>query len=365
MVIDGYLSGFTEEPGYLDYARVGPLSAGVAAEVLANTEALRRSRFGSLDAMVGEHDRLCAAVERAVGFPARNVVFQSNTSIALMQVLFALRGDVLLSPDEFPSMTFAAARAASMGVCRPIWLDAERPVTAEAVLDVLSDEVTALVVSLVDYRTGYRVDLPALRQVIGGRLLIVDATQGLGVVDAAFHDADVVVSGGQAWLRAGWGSGFLAVSDHALGLLDPALAGYPGAAEDPFTTVSGPDGTVMSFTVNEPDYAAAARLAAALEEVAGAGAAQIESLVQEKVEELIAAADTAGVPVASPRDAARRAGIVTLRPEPAAVTALAAAFFNRGVTVTTQAGTVRLSVHAGTSDATLGMVRDALAVFAA
>ncbi len=39
-------------------------------------------------------------------------------------------------------------------------------------------------VSLVDFRTGYRADLAALRDVIGDRLLIVDAIQGFGAVDA-------------------------------------------------------------------------------------------------------------------------------------------------------------------------------------
>ena len=80
--------------------------------------------------------------------------------------------------------------------------------------------------SLVDFRTGYLADLEGIRQVIGDRLLIVDAMQGFGVVDAPYELADVVVSGGQKWARAGWGTGFLALSDRALEHLTPVLSGF-------------------------------------------------------------------------------------------------------------------------------------------
>ena len=81
-------------------------------------------------------------------------------------------------------------------------------VTPELVREALTDDTRALAVSLVDFRTGYRADLTALREVIGDRLLIVDAIQGFGVVDADYAAADVVCANGYKWVRAGWGTGF-------------------------------------------------------------------------------------------------------------------------------------------------------------
>ena len=59
-------------------------------------------------------------------------------------------------------------------------------------------------------------------------LLVVDAIQGLGAVAAVLGPADVLVAGGQKWLRAGWGSGVMAVGDRALERLAPTLTGWCG-----------------------------------------------------------------------------------------------------------------------------------------
>jgi len=48
-------------------------------------------------------------------------------------------------------------------------------VTPGNIRDQLTASVEAVAVSLVDFRTGYLVDLEGIRQVIGDRLLIVDA----------------------------------------------------------------------------------------------------------------------------------------------------------------------------------------------
>ena len=170
-----------------------------------------------------------AAVAALTGFRADQVVFQPNTSQGLMHAMFGITGGVALSPAEFPSLTFAATRAAqALGVLaaglarRPSPAASRRAASADQDLPA---SVVAVAVSLVDFRTGYLADLEGIRQVIGDRLLIVDATQGFGVVDAPYQLADVVVAGGQKWPRAGWGTGFLALSDRALDHLTPGLVG--------------------------------------------------------------------------------------------------------------------------------------------
>ncbi|MFW8746255.1 hypothetical protein, partial [Mesorhizobium japonicum] len=60
------------------------------------------------------------------GFAPERIVFQPNTSTALMHAMFGITGGVALSPADFPSLTYAADRAArSLGVLAPTWLETD------------------------------------------------------------------------------------------------------------------------------------------------------------------------------------------------------------------------------------------------
>ena len=157
----------------------------------------------------------------------------------------------------------------------PLWLTTEhgRPTPGGIQAQQLPAAVVAVAVSLVDFRTGYLADLEGIRQVIGDRLLIVDATQGFGVVDAPYQLADVVVAGGQKWPSAGWGTGFLALSDRALDHLTPVWSGFNATDVEgtPMDEVPDPTRGPAKFQVSNPDPVAEARFAAALEEIARVG----------------------------------------------------------------------------------------------
>ena len=55
---------------------------------------------------------------------------------------------------------------------------------------------------------------------------------------------------------------------------------------------------------------------------------------------------------------------MVVEPLPDRLTALTAALFNHGVSVTIRDGRVRLSPHAGTTEETIGMLRTALSAYA-
>ncbi|TFD50633.1 aminotransferase class V-fold PLP-dependent enzyme [Cryobacterium frigoriphilum] len=373
-----YRSGFREESGYLDYGRVGPLSTTVVAETLGQTDVLSRARFGSLDDLGQQQARAVSAVARATGFRSDQIALQPNTTTGLMHALFGLTGEVLLSPADFPSLPFAAARAAeALHVVTPLWLGLDGlggdglggdgphgRVTPGLIREQLTDSVGVVAVCLVDSRTGFRVDLDGIRQVIGDRLLVVDAIQGFGVVDAPWEVADVVATGGQKWMRAGWGTGFLALSDRALDCLVPVFSGFAGAEPDedggdPWDIITRPRAGAAAFQVSNGDAVAQARFAAALEEVETVGLTRIEAAVADNVSELIDLADEYAVPLLSSRDERERAGIVVLDPPRELLTLLSASLHNHGVTATVRGGTVRLSVHAELSTDTVEMVRAA------
>lgn len=369
--LDAYISRFDEEPGYLDFARFGPIGAAVVEEEAALLPLLARARFGSLDHVLDRtpHERVQAAVAGLTGFRPDQIVFQPNTSQGLMHAMFGITGGVALSAAEFPSLTFAATRAnQALGVLQPFWMGTEpgRLTPGGIQSQDLPSSVVAVAVSLVDFRTGYLADLEGIRQVIGDRLLVVDATQGFGVVDAPYRLADILVAGGQKWPRAGWGTGFLALSDRALDHLTPVWSGFNATDVEgtPMDAVPDPTRGPGKFQVSNPDPVAESRFAAALEEIAAVGVSAINAGIADRVTRIIDLADEFALPVTSPRALAERAGIVVVEPEPDRLTVLAAALHNHGLTATIRAGHARLSPHASTDDETLAMLRSAFISYA-
>lgn len=366
--LDDFIEQFSEETGYLDFARVGPVGRAVVEEAQAHSSLLATGRFGVLTHLQEEDLRVRVAVGGLLGFPADRVAFQPSRGQALMQVMFGLSGEVAISTTEYPGSTFAVARAAeALGKLTARWIDTDAGrITPGNLKPQLDDAITAVIVGAVDSRSGYFVDIEGIRQVIGDRLLIVDATHALGVADAPFALADLVVGGGQSWLRAGWGSGFLALSDRALERLTPVLSGYPAAAdvEPPAGEVPAPQPGAAGFQVSVPDPVSQARLAAAAESIAAAGVPAINALISQQVLRLLELADEFALPVISPRDPAERAGIVVVQPEAGTATALSAALHNNGVTATSRNGTVRLSPHVSTTEDTFAALRAAFVEFA-
>lgn len=365
--LDAYLASFDGEPGYLDWAAFGPLSPAVRSEAQGDTELLGSGRRTSID-LVADHVREARElVAELIGGDAAQVVLQPSTTYGLMHAIYGLAGGLMLGRGEFPSLTVAATRASeALGSLQLQWLDpVDGMITPDVVRDALTDETHAVAVSLVDFRTGYRADLSALRDIIGDRLLIVDAVQGFGMVDADYLAADVVCGHGYKWLRAGRGTGFAWFGDRALERIAPVLSGFRGVDGDlPVDEVPAPAASAQAFSISGADTLAAARLATALREVADVGVDAIESELAARASDVMFFADRYEVPVVTPREPERRAGIVTLQPAAQDAAPLAASLANHGLTVTTRAGRIRVAPHVGTGADTLRLFGDALAAFA-
>jgi selenocysteine lyase/cysteine desulfurase len=364
--LETFIASFDEEPGYLDWAAFGPLSPAVRAEMLADAELLGTGRPSSIGLVASHQDvareHLAALLDASID----EVVLQPSTTIGLLHAFSGLSGSVVVSTGEFPSLTMTAERAAqARGTLSVQWLEPpDGFVSPDAVAEALTDETTAVAVSLVDFRSGYLADLGALRDTIGDRLLIVDATQGFGVVDADWAAADVVCGNGFKWLRAGRGTGWARFGARAVERIAPVLSGFAGTGGDlPVDVLPAPAASAQAFQLSGTDPLAAGRLASALGEIAAAGVAGIAGVLSERAEEVAFYADRYGVPVVTPRDRARRAGIVALAPEPADVGPLGAALANHGVAFTGRSGLIRLSPHVGTGEDTMQLLGDALAAF--
>lgn len=367
--VEAYQSSFDGEPGYLDWAAFGPLSPSVRREMHADAELLGTGRRSSIDLVSERTTEARELAAELMAAPVEEVVLQPSTTYGLMQAIYGLRGGLIVSRTDFPSLTVTTTRAAdALGRITPQWIDpVDGFVTPDAVREALTEDTAAVAVSLVDYRTGYRADLSAIRDVIGpDRLLIVDAIQGFGMVDVDYDAADVVCAHGYKWLRAGRGTGFARFGPRAQERLEPVLSGFVGMDVEGFSdTVQRPATTARAFTVTTIDHLAAARLATALREVRDAGVGAIEAEIAERARDVMFFADRYEIAVLTPREPERRAGIVALAPRAQDAGPLAAALANHGLTVTSRGDVVRIAVHVGTGADTLRLFGDALAAFAA
>ncbi|GAB3152061.1 hypothetical protein GCM10027058_19360 [Microbacterium neimengense] len=360
-----YTQRFSEAEGYLDFASYGPPSRDVVDTVASLMEFAARG--GSAAQLHTQDARARTAVAALVERPADAIALTTSTSQGLAQTAFGMSGTVLVSTDEFPANLYPWWRAAGAGLLRVAELPHSgtlAPVTPERVSAALTHEVTALAVSAVDFRTGYRADLAALRDVLGpDRLLIVDGIQAFGVVESEWSAADVLVVGGQKWLRAGWGTGFVALSPRALERVAPVFSSWTGVVEP--GVYDGVPHTLRTdaarFSVTNLSPFATGALASAAELLADTGAGRIARAIADRVDAVIDAVDTAGLELLSPRESGARSGIVVAGGDPATTTTAAERLAAAGITFTRHgAGRIRLAPHATTTTATLERAARAL-----
>ncbi|MBM9508790.1 aminotransferase class V-fold PLP-dependent enzyme [Actinacidiphila acididurans] len=364
--LPGYAEHFEEPEGYLDFARYGPPSRDVLA---ATADALARSARAdhtTVDDLMHADVRARRAAARLAGTDPDHTVLLPNASTGLFHAAFGIPGGTVLVPaTDFPANHYPWRRSEDLGRAVPRWLTpgARGPITPDAVRAALTPDVVALAVSAVDFRTGARADLAALREVIGpDRLLVVDGIQGFGVADLPWPAADVLVTGGQKWLRASWSTGFAALSDRALERLEPTLTGWTGVTDvalfDDSEHPVAPGAGRWSITNLSP--VAAAAFAAALELVERAGVRAIEAHIHDRVDQLLDTVRAHGGEILSPTAPAERAGIVSFRLPGTSPSDIAKALHTHGVTPSVRATSVRLSAHASTSLAAVTRVDAAL-----
>jgi selenocysteine lyase/cysteine desulfurase len=212
------------------------------------------------------------------------------------------------------------------------------------------DSSTALVATThLFYTTGYLQDVRAIADAAhdAGALCLIDGYQTCGCVplDVAAMDCDAFVGGCLKWLSGGPGNAFLYVRPSLIPQVRPHGTGW-FATRDPF-----------SFTLQELVFADDARRLetgtwaiachyaglAGLELILEVGVANIQERLRDLTDRILERCDAAGVKTFTPRERARRCGIVTLeceRPEEVEARLHAA-----GVIVDSRPGRVRLSPH--------------------
>lgn len=320
---------------YLDGNSLGPPSKDVRAAVDAlHDEWAARLVHGWdrwLDVPFDVGDRLGAAV---LGAAPGQVVVCDSTTVNLFKVLDAalvyqrgLGRDVVVAEDEgFPTDRYVVAELARRHGAEVRWYGGDA--TAAGIAGSLDGRVAAVVLSAVDYRSAFAVDVAEVTRAAHahGALVVWDLCHAAGAVPLALDawNVDLAVGCTYKYLNAGPGApAYLYVTTRVQPQLTSPIPGWFGADEQ-FTMAHDyhPRAGVGRFLAGTPNIAATVAVDAAVTTYAAAGmdrvVAKSRALTAYAVELFDARLGATGLVLGTTRDATARGSHLAVRHDEAA-----------------------------------------------
>lgn len=340
---DGRAWLFTAGEGLTPHAAIEAITQYYVNKSLAGEGRLRHA---AVERACREH------VARLLEVGAEDIALLGSASEGLVAAYALIdwrAGDNVVVPVndlEFPSVVLPAARLARQGVELRAVPHEEWRIPPERIAAAVDGRTRIVALSHVSYRTGFRMDLTgvadAVRAVNPDALIVVDATQSLGVVPVPPGRYDILVASTCKWLLGSHGLAVFAWNRARRPDLEPAGIGWYSVVDDlRFPYELKPN--AGRFELGAPNFLGMYGLVPGLDLLLSVGVDRIERHVLALGTELLAGLRDLGLPVITPADPAQRAGIVSwLDPAPAAT---AARLAEQGVLVTGSAGRVRAGLH--------------------
>jgi cysteine desulfurase/selenocysteine lyase len=318
------------EQTFLDNAKTGALSASAVKALKTwadlRAEPFRLSTYQDLEVFRKTRE----LVAKLIGAKASEIACMTNTSYGINVASLGLplkSGDVVLTYEgEYPADVYPWMSLAKKGVKLELIPKRDGLQDEARLLEELKrPEVRVVTMSWVSFSTGYRADLATIGRECRKRgiYFVVDAIQGVGAMtlDMSKLDVDVLACGGQKWLLAPWGSGFVYVREGLVRELEPAVVGWLAmkSSED-FTRMVDYDFTFYDdarrFQINTLPAQDFAGLNASLEMFLELGAEAVERHIEGIVSEAVRWAQGNGdkARLVTPADPAKRAGVLAIAP---------------------------------------------------
>ncbi len=257
--------------------------------------------------------------------------------------------DIEHPSTAYPWLRVARETGAEARLVR-VW-DDPASLSLEKVAERVDEETSVIVVSYVQYSTGYRFVLKELADLAHahGALLAVDATQAAGMapVDVGADDIDILVAGGYKWLCGPFGAAVCWLRPELREAFDPPFVGWRSTV-DPYTFDArtmpiAP--TARSMEYSTMGYGSAVALGRALEYLNDLGVDRVLAHDQTLAARLADGLRSLGATVLTPEDDAHRGGIVTARYPGRNGEEVAGRLNDAGVIVSPRFGATRFSLH--------------------
>lgn len=361
------------EPLYLNHAAVAPWPRRTAEAVQAFAAENMRQGARGYPRWLATESHLREQLRRLLNAPsADDIALLKNTSEALSVVAHGLdwaAGDnVVISDQEFPSNRVVWESLQPQGVeVRQVSLAGPAP--EDALVDACDRRTRLLSISSVQYASGLRMDLERLGEHCRHHkiLFCVDAIQSIGALpmDVRATDADFVMADGHKWMMGPEGVAvFYCRAELRPSLTLRQYGWHMVQAHGDYDRKDWiPAASARRFECGSPNmlgiHALSASLSLLLEVGMEAVSRHLVRNASQLVDLLQSLADTELV---TPREEARRAGIVSFRRKGVDPAALFRHLGGRGVVCALRGGAIRFSPHFYTPEETLtravGYVRE-------
>lgn len=312
---------------YLDGNSLGPLPVTVREHlehVLLQQWGTDLIRSWNTHGWIDLPQRVGAKIARLIGAEPDEVIAADSTSVNLFKVLLAAlelrpgRRVIVSDIDNFPTDLYVA-----QGIAELLGGYELRFVKKDRLEDALNEQTAVLMLTEVDYRTGYLYDMARLTGLAHqkGALTIWDLAHSAGAlpVQLNLHGVDFAVGCGYKYLNGGPGApAFLFVARRHQGATRPFLTGWMGH-KAPFAFV--PDYVaaedIRRLMVGTPSVLSMSALDAALEVFEGVDMEQVRQkslqLTDLFIELMEPLAARYGLERVTPTDHARRGSQVSYR----------------------------------------------------
>ncbi|GAB3744531.1 aminotransferase class V-fold PLP-dependent enzyme [Microlunatus parietis] len=262
------------------------------------------------------------ALATFIGAPRGTVITDVNVSTLLGRIGTCLdfrgeRNRVITTDLEFPTVPRIWAGFGRYGAELVVAGSGGPEFDLDAIEGAIDERTRLVCVAHGSATTGALLDLERIvaRAHEAGALVAVDAFQTVGAVplDVTALGADFVLGGAHKWL-CGAHTAFLYVRSDLLPELRPAATGWFAAAHPLEVSASAePAADARRFAGGTPVPVAAMMSRVGLDLVAAVGSAEIRAHSLACTDKIIERADAAGIEVRTPRDPARRGGMINLR----------------------------------------------------
>ncbi|MBL9037393.1 MAG: aminotransferase class V-fold PLP-dependent enzyme [Archangium sp.] len=204
-----------ERHTWLNAAASSPLARPVAEAMRAHVDEAMATGDLGYPSWATQKDAARARLARFIGAEANDVAFTSSTSMAMASMARRLlaRGvtEVLTFDHEFPSTTVPLLHAGL--TLRVVRRRTDGTFSLDDVEAALRPTTGAVAVSIVQFNSGFRVDVPALAALCRDRKLplVLNAAQAIGQTQLQARTWGVAAIAGtfHKWVGAGYGTGLL------------------------------------------------------------------------------------------------------------------------------------------------------------
>ena len=316
------------------------------------------------------------ATARLLSCDLEDVCVGSSATELLCSIAWAVSpksgSNIVSTKASFPSTVYPWTRVADANGAEVRLADhnSELYTDPDDIISLIDESTSVITLSHIEFSSGQRYDLARFAEAAHsvGALLVVDATQSMGMVpiDASSIGADVIVSSGYKWLRGTYGAAVGYISPSVRPHLYPGLLGF--RSHDDIWDLRADRMTLPEdasrFEYTTIHFGAALGLAAAVDEICEIGPQKVWEHDIALADKVIEGANRLSLRIASPISEHERSAIVSLRmPDGVSSETIAHRLQDEhSILVTSRAGLLRVSPHIDNSEEEVRMLFDALEI---